>query len=132
MKVTDLDEGRLQYIWSDFAEQTYQVLQRADEFEWKKYHSSYPEGKDKVDVFRCGGNLYYLAYVDGEPIEYADTLDIGGDPVSRRIVVNIITKLKIKDKIHKLPYLNKEQYQAFRHCTSWEEFDGAFCSAECN
>lgn len=69
MKITDIDEGRLKYIWSDTTERHYQVLQQLDNLEWRVYSSSNPEAKPNY-VSCCGGSFYYLTYIDGVPMSY--------------------------------------------------------------
>jgi hypothetical protein len=126
MKITDLDEGRLKYIWSVFTEQTYQVLQRVDELDWRIYFTGSPRGEaDRKENGWRIGTYYFLTYVDGVPTEYTynegmTTLYWGtGSAVNN----DLITKLKNKQD---LSYITKEQYEEFTKCYSWEDLDGRF------
>jgi hypothetical protein len=126
MEITDLDEGRLQYIWSNYTEQTYQVLQRVDELDWRIYFTGFPRGEeDRTENGWRIGTYYFVTYVDEVPTEYTynegmTTLYWG---IGSAVNNDLITKLKNKKD---LPYITKEQYEEFTKCHSWEDLDGRF------
>jgi hypothetical protein len=124
MKLEDLDEGRLQYIWSDWAENNYQILQRLDEFEWRAYHSAWPEGKIDNHIFRCGGSLYFLTYVSGVPTKYDTTSAFFGCGVVSGIIVDINSRLRRIYDASLMRLLTSEQFHKFEDSRSWEEVDG--------
>jgi hypothetical protein len=124
MEITDIDEGRMKYIWSDWAENNYQILQRLDGFEWRAYHSAWPEGKIDKHIFRCGGSLYFLTYVNGVPTKYGTTSNFFGCGAVSGIIADINSRLRRIYDASLMHLLTSEQFHKFEDSHSWEEVDG--------
>lgn len=115
-----LDEGRMKYVlWTNWAEQTYQHLQKVDELEWRKF-KSFVEGN------------VYVTFMDGCPVAYFPCEEDDNEtPVAPEDLVLADLMRALRDRDNQMKELSDEERSRWVHpikgYTTWAEFDTDEC-----